>query len=87
MEAVIKQYSVLMETMEEVHCTTGDEYGPKAAGVLAALEKFEILFGLKLVISFLVLLKKHLKLCKQRIPQSRKQLQLCDTSFLSVTKV
>jgi len=45
---VIKQYSVLMETMEEVHCTTRDEYGLKAAGVLAALEKFEIFFGLKL---------------------------------------
>jgi len=39
MQAVIKQYSVLMETMEEVHCTTRDEYGLKAAGVLAALEK------------------------------------------------
>ena len=39
MEAVIKQYSVLMETMEEVHCATRDEYGLKAAGVLAALEK------------------------------------------------
>ena len=47
-EAVIKQYSVLMEAMEEIHCTTRDEYGLKAAGVLAALEKFEIFFGLKL---------------------------------------
>ena len=48
MEAVIKQYSVLMETMEEVHRTTRDEYGLKAAGVLAVLEKFEIFFGLRL---------------------------------------
>ena len=39
MDAVIKQYSVLMETIE-VHHTTQDEYGLKAAGVLAALEKF-----------------------------------------------
>ena len=31
---------VLMETMEEVHHTTRDKYGLKAAGVLAALEKF-----------------------------------------------
>lgn len=48
MDAVIKQYSVLMETMEEVHHTTRDEYGLKAAGVLAALENFETFFGLKL---------------------------------------
>jgi len=48
MEAVIKQYSLLMETMEEVHCTTRDEYDLKAAGVLGALEKFVIFFGLKL---------------------------------------
>ena len=48
MDAVIKQYSVLMETMEDVHHTTRDEYGLKAAGVLAALEKFEIFFGLNL---------------------------------------
>ena len=48
MDAVIKQYSVIMDTMEEVNQTTHDEYGLKAAGVLAALEKFEMLFGLKL---------------------------------------
>ena len=48
MDAVIKQYSVILETMEEIHRTTRDEYGLKAGGVLAALEKFEIFFGLKL---------------------------------------
>ena len=37
--AVIKQYAVIMETMDEVHQTTRDDYGLKAAGVLAALEK------------------------------------------------
>ena len=37
-----------MDTMEEVNQTTHDEYGLKAAGVFAALEKFEMLFGLKL---------------------------------------
>ena len=47
-DAVIKQYTVIMETMEYVHNTTHDEYGLKAGGVLAALEKFEMLFGLKL---------------------------------------
>ena len=47
-DAVIKQYPVIMETMEEVHQTTHDDYGLKAAGLLAALEKFEMFFGLKL---------------------------------------
>ena len=79
-------YSVLMETMEEVHCTTWDEYGLKAAGILAALENLRYSLAWSWVI-FLMLLKKHLKPYKQRIPQSRKQLQLCDTSFLSATKV
>ena len=32
----------------EVHRTTHDEYGLKAGGILAALDKFEMLFGLKL---------------------------------------
>ena len=45
--AVIKQYSVIIDAMEEVNQTTHDEYSLKAAGVLAALEKFEMLFGLK----------------------------------------
>ena len=43
MEVVIKQYSMSVKTMEEVHCTIRDEYGLKAAGILAALEKFEII--------------------------------------------
>ena len=46
--AVIEQYAVIMETMEEVNLTTHDEYGLKAGGILATLEKFESLFGLKL---------------------------------------
>ena len=43
MEVVIKQYPMSMKTMEEVHCTIRDEYGLKAAGILPALEKFEII--------------------------------------------
>ena len=46
-EAVLKDYSVLMETLEEVNRTTRDEYGLKAGGLLAALDKFQTLFGLK----------------------------------------
>ncbi len=46
--AVISQYSIILETMDEIHQTTHDEYGLKAAGIIAALEKFEVFFGLKL---------------------------------------
>ncbi len=53
-EAVIKQYPVIMETMDEVNRTTHDEYGFGAGGVLTTLEKFETLFGLKL--SYLLLI-------------------------------
>ena len=47
-DAVIKQYALIMETMEDVNLTTHDEYGLKAGGILATLEKFDCLFGLKL---------------------------------------
>ena len=46
--AVLKDYSILMETMNEVNATTRDEYGLKAGGIVAALEKFSTLFGLRL---------------------------------------
>ena len=48
MDAVIKQYHLIMETREEVHATTQDEYGLKARGILSAFEKFDVYFGLKL---------------------------------------
>ena len=47
-EAVLKDYSILIETMEEINHTTHDEYGLKAGGILSLLEKFDMLFGLKL---------------------------------------
>ncbi|CAH1264075.1 Hypp2850 [Branchiostoma lanceolatum] len=37
-----------MDTMHEVNATTRDEYGLKAGGVLAALERFNTLFALRL---------------------------------------
>ena len=37
-----------METMEEIHATTHDEYGLKAGGYLQSLEKLDTLFGFKL---------------------------------------
>lgn len=39
-DAVLKDYSILLELMEEIHQTTRDEYGLKARGILSALEKF-----------------------------------------------
>ena len=39
-DAILKDYTVLMETMEEIHATTHDEYGLKASGCLHSLEKF-----------------------------------------------
>ena len=47
-ESVLKDYSVLMETMEEVAQSTHDEYGLKASGILLKLEKFDTLFSLRL---------------------------------------
>ena len=46
--AVLKDYLILLELMEEIHCTTHDEYGLKAHGIFSALEKFDTLFGLSL---------------------------------------
>ena len=45
--AILKDYALLMETMEEIHATTRDEYGLKAGGYLQPLEKFDTLFGFK----------------------------------------
>ena len=74
MDTVIKQYSVIMDTME-VNQTKHDEYGLKAAGVLATLEKFEMLFGLKLG-HLLFSAAKHQGYYKQKTELSKKQFQL-----------
>lgn len=47
-EAILKDYEVLLETLEEIHANTRDEYGLKAGGLLQSLEKFSTLFGLRL---------------------------------------
>ena len=47
-EAVLKDYSILMDAMEEINHSTHNEYGLKAKGILTAMEKFDTLFGLKL---------------------------------------
>ncbi|XP_065914462.1 zinc finger MYM-type protein 1-like [Dysidea avara] len=47
-EAVLKDYSILMETMEENSETSHDEYGVKAKGILTLMEKFSTFFGIEL---------------------------------------
>ena len=47
-EAVLADYTLLLETLDEIHLTTHDEYGLKAGGLLHSLEKFSSLFGLRL---------------------------------------
>ena len=46
--AVLEDYVVLQQTMEEISDTTHDEYGQRANGVLSSLDKFDSVFGLKL---------------------------------------
>ena len=48
LEAVLKDYSILLQVLEEIHSTTRDEYGLKAGCLLSSLEKFQTLFGFKL---------------------------------------
>ncbi len=45
-DAILKDYNVLLEILEEIHDTTKDEYGLKEFGLMQLLEKFDTLFGL-----------------------------------------
>ena len=47
-DTILKGYTLLLKTLEEVHSTTHDEYGLKAGGYLNSLGKFSTLFGLRL---------------------------------------
>ena len=38
-DTAIKQYTVIIETQDEVHSTTKDTYGLKAGGIVTALER------------------------------------------------
>ena len=46
--AILKDYPLMMDTLEEIQTTTHDEHGLKAGGFLHSLEKFSTLFGLRL---------------------------------------
>ena len=47
-EAILKDYELLIETLEEVHQSTHDEYRMKAGGLPQGLEKFNTFFCLRL---------------------------------------
>ena len=38
-EAVLKDYSILMDTMEEINHTTHDEYGLQVKGILTTMQR------------------------------------------------
>ena len=63
--AILKDYNVLLEVLEEIHMTTPDEYGTKVSGLLHLLGKFNTLFGMK-AISYLVQLNSYHFLSKRR---------------------
>lgn len=46
--AVLSNYSVLCVALEPINVETSDDYGRKAGGFLAIMEKFSTFFGLKL---------------------------------------
>ena len=50
-----------MDAMEEINHSTHDEYGLKAKGILAAMEKFDTLFGLQVTSSTMT--EKRLNNC------------------------
>ena len=41
-DTVIKDQTILMDTLEEVNSTTHDEYGLKAGGLLHTLQAFSL---------------------------------------------
>ena len=46
--AVLEDYVVLQQTMEEISDTTHDKYGQRANRLLSSLNKFDSVFDLKL---------------------------------------
>ena len=44
--SVLSNYPVLCEALEEINKSTHDDYGRKAGGMLALLDKFNTFFGL-----------------------------------------
>ena len=47
-DAVLRNYPALLETLETISSESHDDYGRRANGILAQLERFDTYFGLKL---------------------------------------
>jgi len=47
-DAILKDYDILLETLEKVHQSTHDENGMKAGGLQQSLEKFNSFFCFRL---------------------------------------
>ena len=76
LDAIIRNYPALLEAFERISNESHDDYGRRANGVLAMLEKFSVFFGLKfsyLVFSATEQVPKHFKLkiqqCKRLLNQ------------------
>ena len=46
--AILSNYETLQATLEQINSETHDDYGRKAGGYLAQMDKFSTFFGLKL---------------------------------------
>ena len=67
-DAILKDYSILMDTLEEINSTTHNEYGMNTSGFLQFLEKFDTLSGFRLArILFCVAEQVSLVLQKKNI--------------------
>lgn len=75
-DALLKDYSILMEAMDKANRTTREEYGLKAGSVLSSQEKFDTRFGLKL---------SHLLF--SAVEEMSKVLKAKDTSLQDALKV
>jgi len=52
-DAILEDYDLLLETLEEVHQSTHDKYGMKAGGLQESLEKFNSFFAFAFAIFYL----------------------------------
>ena len=75
-DAVLRNYSTLLQAFERISAESHDDYGRTANGILTMLDKFNVYFGLK--ISFLVYgaTEEVSELCKQEILHYNKLLLL-----------
>ena len=73
LNAVLKNYAVIIQALEQISDETYDDYSRRANGLLSQLERFDTFIGLKL--SHLVFSgTEQTSICKERIHQYKKLL-------------